>query len=537
MRIMPAKFRSEDIVLSCFRHSCKLFFRAEPLKIVRAEGQYMYDEKGGQYLDCINNVAHALCCFAAITLCHSRLTARILFETLEYKRISVLSMLTNMLELGELVLSVPVGHCHPDVVKAASDQLAVLNTNNRFLHDNLVLCAKKLTGLLPESLSVCFLVNSGSEANDLALRLARTHTKHNDVITLDHAYHGHLTSMIDISPYKFNHATGGQGKPDWVHVAPCPDVYRGKYRDVDYPNEDMGKKYAEDVRAICNRARANDRNIAAFFVESLQSCGGQIVPPDNYLRQAFKHVREAGGVCIADEVQVGFGRVGKHWWAFQLQGDDVLPDIVTLGKPMGNGHPVAAVVTTKEIAKSFKETGIEYFNTYGGNAVSCAVASAVMDVIEHEKLRENAVRVGNHLLNSARQLAAKHPLIGDVRGVGLFVGIELVKCRETRTPATAHAQHVITRMKEENILLSADGPDRNVLKLKPPMVFSHENADHFVRVLDEILTEMSDVEDIMSRASSPERRKLTEDPSYESNSPNEKKIKIDDRQSEKIITV
>nr|CAD7442991.1 unnamed protein product [Timema bartmani] len=442
------------------------------------------------------------------------------------------------------VLSVPVGHCHPDVVKAACDQLAVLNTNNRFLHDNLVLCAKKLTSLLPESLSVCFLVNSGSEANDLALRLARTHTKHNDVITLDQAYHGHLSSMIDISPYKFNHATGGQGKPDWVHVAPCPDVYRGKYKDVDYPNEDLGKKYAEDVRALCNRARANDRNIAAFFVESLQSCGGQIVPPDNYLRQAFneicssqRHVREAGGVCIADEVQVGFGRVGKHWWAFQLQGDDVLPDIVTLGKPMGNGHPVAAVVTTKEIAKSFKETGIEYFNTYGGNAVSCAVASAVMDVIEHDKLRENAVRVGNHLLNSARQLAAKHPLIGDVRGVGLFVGIELVKCRETRTPATAHAQHVITRMKEENILLSADGPDRNVLKLKPPMVFSHENADHFVRVLDEILTEMSDVEDIMSRASTPERRKLAEDPSYESNSPNEKKIKIDDRQSEKIIAV
>nr|CAD7201602.1 unnamed protein product [Timema douglasi] len=511
---MLTTLESDGLVLSCFRHSCKLFFRAEPLKIVRAEGQYMYDEKGGQFLDCINNVAH-------------------------------------------------VGHCHPDVVKAACDQLAVLNTNNRFLHDNLVLCAKKLTGLLPESLSVCFLVNSGSEANDLALRLARTHTKHNDVITLDHAYHGHLTSMIDISPYKFNHATGGQGKPDWVHVAPCPDVYRGKYRDVDYPNEDMGKKYAEDVRALCNRARANDRNIAAFFVESLQSCGGQIVPPDNYLRQAFKHVREAGGVCIADEVQVGFGRVGKHWWAFQLQGDDVLPDIVTLGKPMGNGHPVAAVITTKEIAKSFKETGIEYFNTYGGNAVSCAVASAVMDVIEHEKLRENAVRVGNHLLNSARQLAAKHPLIGDVRGVGLFVGIELVKCREARTPATAHAQHVITRyaslepdgleyqhvrsvrackpsrilMKEENILLSADGPDRNVLKLKPPMVFSHENADHFVRVLDEILTEMSDVEEIMSRASSPERRKLTEDPSYESNSPNEKKIKIDDRQSEKIITV
>ncbi|XP_067008883.2 ethanolamine-phosphate phospho-lyase isoform X2 [Anabrus simplex] len=426
-----------------------------------------------------------------------------------------------------------VGHCHPDVVKAGCQQMALLSTNNRFLHDSLVLCAQKLTSLLPEPLSVCYLVNSGSEANDLALRLARAHTKNHDVITVDHAYHGHVTSLIDISPYKFNHP-GGNGKPEWVHVAPCPDVYRGKFRDKDYPDEDMGEKYANEVRKLCNNVQNEGRSICAFFIESLQSCGGQIIPPQNYLRNVFRYVREAGGVCVADEVQVGFGRVGKHWWAFQLQGEDVIPDIVTVGKPMGNGHPVAAVITTPEIAKSFKETGMEYFNTYGGNPVSCAVASAVIDVLEKEQLREHATRVGNYLLNLARQLAAKHTIIGDVRGIGLFVGIELVKDRESRAPATAEAQHVITRMKEEFVLLSSDGPDRNVLKFKPPMVFNHKNADQVMTILDEVLSELQEGEMIPSRASTPERRKLAEDPSYDM-SPNEKKIKREEIKPEMII--
>uniref|UniRef100_A0A1B6KV85 Uncharacterized protein n=2 Tax=Graphocephala atropunctata TaxID=36148 RepID=A0A1B6KV85_9HEMI len=419
--------------------SCKLFFREDPIKILRAKAQYMYDEKGNQYLDCINNVAH-------------------------------------------------VGHCHPDVVKAAVEQMGVLNTNNRFLHDNLVLCAQKLTSLFPDPLSVCFLVNSGSEANDLALRLARAHSKHNDVVTLDHAYHGHLSTLIDISPYK----THGNDHPDWVHVVPCPDVYRGKYRETDYPGECMGKKYAEDVKHVIKKVRDSGRTVSAFFAESLQSCGGQIIPPANYFRHVIRHVREAGALFIADEVQVGFGRVGKHWWAFQLQGDDIIPDIVTVGKPMGNGHPVAAVITTKEISRSFKNTGIEYFNTYGGNPVSCTVAKTVMEVIERENLRDHATKVGNHLLNSLRQLMSKHQLIGDVRGVGLFVGIELVTDRVRKTPATAEAQHIVSRMKEEHILVSSDGPDRNVLKLKPPMVFSIANADLLVTTLDRLLEEVKE---------------------------------------------
>ncbi|XP_035723158.1 5-phosphohydroxy-L-lysine phospho-lyase-like isoform X1 [Vespa mandarinia] len=419
--------------------SCKLFYKSNPLKIVKAEGQYMFDEKGGRYLDCINNVAH-------------------------------------------------VGHCHPDVVKAGQEQMALLSTNNRFLHDNIVICARRLTSLMPEPLSVCFFVNSGSEANDLALRLAQTHTGNKDIITLDHAYHGHLTSMIDISPYKFNQMKNG--KKDWIHVALCPDVYRGKYRDDDYPNQDLGLKYAEDVKRITDDLKLKDRGVCAYIAESLMSVGGQIIPPKNYFKNAFRYVREAGGVCIADEVQVGFGRVGSHMWAFQLYGEDVIPDIVTVGKPMGNGHPVAAVITTPEIATSFKNTGIEYFNTYGGNPVSCAVANAVMEVIERDNLQENAFRVGQHLMMELKKLSKRRKIIGDIRGVGLFIGIELVRNRIKKIPATAEAKHIVSRMKEKKILVSSDGPDDNILKLKPPMVFTIENANDFISVLDEVLQEI-----------------------------------------------
>ncbi|XP_074025702.1 alanine--glyoxylate aminotransferase 2-like isoform X2 [Leptinotarsa decemlineata] len=291
--------------------SCQLFFRQDPLKIVRAKGQYMYDERGDAFLDCINNVAH-------------------------------------------------VGHCHPEVVRAGCEQMSILNTNNRFLHDNIVLCAKRIISTMPDELSVCFFVNSGSEANDLALRLAQIHTGNKDVIALEHAYHGHLTSLIDISHYKFN-LPGGVGQKEHVHVASLPDSYRGKYRDSEYQKEEIGQLYADEVRDICTKIQEDGNGVCAFIAESMVSCGGQVIPPKNYFGEVYNHVRSAGGVCIADEVQVGFGRIGKHWWAFQQF--DVLPDIVTMGKPMGNGHPVACVVTTQEIADSFMKTGVEYFNT------------------------------------------------------------------------------------------------------------------------------------------------------------------------------
>nr|CAH0102691.1 unnamed protein product [Daphnia galeata] len=420
--------------------SCKLFFKADPLKMISAKGQYMFNEKGEKYLDCINNVTH-------------------------------------------------VGHSHPKIAEVAYNQLKTLNTNSRFLHDNLVMYAERLANLLPPPLNVCFFVNSGSEANDLALRLARTHTKRKEAIVLDHAYHGHVISLIDVSPYKFAHP-GGEGQPDWVHVAPVPDVYGGKYRNDKHSAEELVQLYSDDVQKLIDLSATNGKGISCFIAESLQSCGGQIILPPDYLRRVYKSVRDAGGVCIADEVQVGFGRVGTHWWAFQLQGEDVVPDIVTMGKPMGNGHPIAAVVTTKEIADSFAATGMEYFNTYGGNPVSCAIGNAVLDIIEEENLRDNAIAVGTRLLDGLRELKEKHSIIGDVRGVGMFIGIDLVKDRTSREPATAEAQHIITRLKQEFILFSADGPNRNVLKFKPPMVLSLDDADHLLRTLDTILDEI-----------------------------------------------
>ncbi|XP_032366838.1 ethanolamine-phosphate phospho-lyase [Etheostoma spectabile] len=418
--------------------SCKIFFSHDPIKIVQAKGQYMYDEKGQRYLDCINNVAH-------------------------------------------------VGHCHPDVVKAGAQQMGLLNTNSRFLHDNLVLYAQRLQATLPAKLSVCYFVNSGSEANDLALRLAWQYTGHKDIITLDNAYHGHVSSLIDISPYKFHHSDAEQNQ--YVHVAPSPDVYRGKYRG-EHP--DPATAYADEVKDMIQSVTNQGGKIAAFIAESLQSCGGQVIPPQGYFQQVAQHVRQAGGLFIADEVQVGFGRVGTHFWAFQLQGEDFVPDIVTMGKPIGNGHPMSCVVTTKEVAEAFMSSGMEYFNTFGGNPVSCAIGMAVLDVIVKEDLQGNALRVGRYLTGLLEKQKEKHPLVGDIRGRGLFVGLELVKDRLKLTPATAEAQEVIYRLKEQRILLSADGPHRNVLKFKPPMCFTVEDADLVVEKMDHILTELEE---------------------------------------------
>uniref|UniRef100_A0A7M4EYQ9 5-phosphohydroxy-L-lysine phospho-lyase n=1 Tax=Crocodylus porosus TaxID=8502 RepID=A0A7M4EYQ9_CROPO len=381
-------------------------------------------------------------------------------------------------------LPTAVGHCHPDVVNAAHEQNQLLNTNSRYLYDSIVDYAQRLSKTLPEKLCTFYFLNSGSEANDLALRLARQHTKHTDVIVLDHAYHGHLTSLIDISPYKFRNL---EGQKDWVHVAPIPDTYRGIYRE---DHKDLVAAYANEVKEIIEQAHKKGRKIAAFFVESLPSVAGQIIPPAGYFQKVAEHVHKAGGVFVADEIQVGFGRVGKHFWAFQLQGEDLVPDIVTMGKPIGNGHPVACVATTKEIAESFAATGVEYFNTFGGNPVSCAIGLAVLDVIEKEHLQAHAMQVGNLLMELLNQQKVKHPIIGDVRGAGLFIGVDLIKDKEKRTPATEEAEYLITRLKKEYILLSTDGPGRNVLKFKPPMCFSVQDAKLVVDAMDKILTDM-----------------------------------------------
>jgi 4-aminobutyrate aminotransferase-like enzyme len=412
--------------------SLSLSYR-KPLHMVRGMMQYLIDADGRRYLDAVNNVAH-------------------------------------------------VGHAHPDVVRAGQRQMAVLNTNTRYLHEQLVRYAERLTATLPEPLKVCFFVCSGSEANELALRLARAQTGERDVIVLEAGYHGNTATLVDVSPYKFD-GPGGSGAQPWVHKVPMPDTFRGPFRRDD---PQAGLKYAQATRDAVGRIRQTGRRPAAFLCESILSCGGQIVLPQGYLAEAYRHARAAGGVCIADEVQVGFGRVGTHMWAFQTQG--VVPDIVTMGKPIGNGHPLGAVVTTPEIAASFAN-GMEYFNTFGGNAVSCAIGLEVLAVMGREGLQAHALRVGDYLMKGLAALGEQHMLIGDVRGLGLFIGVELVLDRDERIPATRQAKYVANRMRECGVLMSTDGPDNNVLKIKPPMCIHERDADFLVATMDQVLGE------------------------------------------------
>ena len=317
---------------------------------------------------------------------------------------------------------------------------------------------------------------SGSEANELALRLARTHTRHDGVIVVDGAYHGNTSALVDISPYKFD-GPGGRGCPPHVRKVRTPDLFRGAYRRG---NPEAGPLYARDVAAAADQIAAAGGTVAAFFCESLLSCAGQIVLPEGYLAAACAAARAAGAVCIADEVQVGFGWVGTHMWGFETQG--VVPDIVTMGKPIGNGFPLAAVVTRPEIAASF-DNGMEYFNTYGGGPVSCAAGLAVLDVMRDEALQARALGVGAHLARGLDSLMPRFPVIGDVRGLGLFLGVELVRSRDTLEPAAEQAAYVVNRMRERGVLVSTDGPLHNVIKMEPPLPFGTEDADRLVDTL------------------------------------------------------
>jgi 4-aminobutyrate aminotransferase-like enzyme len=402
-----------------------------PLHIVRGTMQYLFDAAGRRYLDGYNNVPH-------------------------------------------------VGHCHPEVVRAATEQLALLNTNTRYLHENLERYAASLTATLPAPLRVCYFVNSGSEANELALRLARAHTRALDLIVLDAAYHGNTTTLTDISPYK-TAATGAPRSPAWVHIVPLPDLYRGAYRSGDVR---AGIKYASAVGDSVAQLRAQGKGLCGFIAESCPSVGGQLLFPDGYLAAVYAQVRAAGGVCIADEVQTAYGRLGTHFYGFQLQG--VIPDVVALGKPIGNGYPIGAVVTTPEIAASFDD-GLEFFSTFGGSTVSCAVGSAVLGIVSKEELQAHAQAVGAQLLGQLRSLMARHALIGDVRGSGLFLGVELVRNRDTLEPATEEASKVVNRMRDGGVLIGTDGPFHNVLKIRPPMPFGLRDAEVLANCLDEAL--------------------------------------------------
>lgn len=406
---------------------------AEPLYMQRGGGAYLYDHSGRRYLDTVNNVAH-------------------------------------------------VGHEHPRIVRAGQRQMGVLNTNTRYLHPLITQFAEELLAKAPAPLEVAFFVNSGSEANELALRLAKTYTGQKDILALQVGYHGNTNACVEVSSYKFD-GPGGKGAAPWVHILPLPDTYRGLYRGN---TPESAQQYAQHASSVIAQLQAEGRQPAAFLAESIVSCGGQIPLPPGYLAQVYTQVRAAGGLCIADEVQTGCGRPGAHFWAFEAQG--VVPDILTIGKPIGNGHPLAAVLCTREVAAAFAN-GMEYFNTFGGNPVSCAIGLEVLKVIQEEGLQENAQHTGAYLQAGLQDLSQRFSLIGDVRGTGLFLGIELVRDPELKIPAAAQATYVANRMRNLGILMSTDGPDHNVLKIKPPLVFGRGQADFLLDMLERVLRE------------------------------------------------
>jgi alanine-glyoxylate transaminase/(R)-3-amino-2-methylpropionate-pyruvate transaminase len=403
----------------------------EPLLIVEGHMQYLYDETGRRYLDL----------FAGI-------------------------------------VTVSVGHCHPTVVRRVQEQAATLqHATTIYLHPNVALFAKKLASKMPPGLDVTYFVNSGSEANDLAVTMARLHTGHQDVIALRNAYHGGSPSALGLtSHHTWKFPVAGEGR---VHHAVNPDPYRSPF---DGTPEEIATKSAREIREIVRFSTPG--KIAAFIAEPIQGVGGATHGAGNYLREAYAIAREHGGLCIADEVQTGFGRTGAHYWGFQNFG--VVPDFVTMAKGIGNGAPLGAVTTRMEIARALAQR--THFNTYGGNPVSMAAGLAVLDVIDEEGLQENARVVGGRLKAGLQRLQGAHRLIGDVRGMGLMLGVELVRDRVTKEPAKQETLDVLDAMRESGALIGKGGLDGNVLRVKPPMCITAADVDFALDALDQALT-------------------------------------------------
>jgi 4-aminobutyrate aminotransferase-like enzyme len=396
-------------------------FYDEPVHLVKGEGVWLLDADGRKYLDMYNNVPH-------------------------------------------------VGHCHPRVVDAICQQTGTLNTHTRYLHDNVLNYAERMLGTLPAELDTIMFTCTGTEANELALRIARAATGGTGIIVNEYAYHGNSHAVAQISPADMP----AEQIPDFVISVPAPDVYRGCYS-----GPDAAGRYAESVAEAIDTLRSRGVRLAAFVIDTIASCSGVVEPPPGYLSKVAEIVRAAGGVFIADEVQPGLGRTGRNFWGFEA--DDFVPDIVTMGKPMGNGHPMAATVMQRPIISEFAKQA-DYFNTFGGNPVSSAVGLAVLDILEEEGLQQNAATVGEYLKMALRALAEQHELIGDIRGHGLFLGVELVADRQDKSPATATTAKLVNELRKRGVLSGSIGPDANILKLRPPMVFSKSDADYFLDI-------------------------------------------------------
>ncbi len=406
---------------------------ADPVMLLRGWKHHLFDEWGRPYLDAYNNVPH-------------------------------------------------VGHAHPRIQAVAADQLKRMNSNTRYLHPAQTAFANKILSKMPDHLQVCFLVNSGSEANELALRLARAHTGAKGVVTPNHGYHGNTTGAIDVSAYKFN-ARGGIGKSDWVELVAVADDYRGSFKRDD---PDRAQKFADLADPAIAALQARGHGLAGFIAETFPSVGGQIIPPKGYLAAVYQKIRAAGGICIADEVQTGLGRLGDYYFGFEHQ--EASPDIVVLGKPIGNGHPIGVLVTTRAIADSFAK-GPECFSTFGGSTLSCRIGKEVLDIVDDEGLQQNARLMGAALIAGLKALEHKHPCVGDIRGMGLFLGLELIETDGSE--ATGLCSYVKNRMRDHRILIGSEGPRDNILKIRPPLTIDAEGVEMILTTLDGILSEVA----------------------------------------------
>ena len=402
-------------------------FYDKPVHLVRGEGVWVHDADGNRYLDCYNNVP-----------C--------------------------------------VGHCHPRLLEALCAQAGTLNTHTRYLHENILDYAENLLSKFDDSLDRVAIACTGSEANDLALRIARVNTSGEGFICTNATYHGNTAAVSQLS--SIFEPIGGYG--DHIRRVPWPDSYRAP---DGLEGEALADAYADKVKeAIASFADAGIPFAGMLVCPIFANEGLPSIPP-GYMEKAVGYVREAGGLFIADEVQSGFGRTGR-WWGYE--GSEVVPDIVTLGKPMGGGHPVSGVIARGELLDNYRRHEM-YFNTYGGNPVSCAVAMAVLDVIDDEGLVENAATVGDYVLRGFKDLQSRHDMIGDVRGSGLFFGMDLVEDRESKSPAAGKARKVVNGMRDHGVLMSKIGEHDNVLKLRPPLCFGREHADQLIETLDEVM--------------------------------------------------
>ena len=408
----------------------RLFYPNDPIHAARAEGVWLYDTDGRKYLDTYNNVPH-------------------------------------------------IGHCHPRVVEAVRKQVGEFNSHTRYLHNVVLDYAERLLDTFEEPLDTVHFGCSGTEANEQALRLARFQTGNNGVIVTDCAYHGHSQTIYEIS----SRDVPADELPDHVVTVPAPDPYRGQYQ-----GPDAIEQYLKHIAAAIETLQKRGHGVAALIIDTVQSAGGTIIPAKGYYSTAANMVRKAGGLFIADEVQAGFGRIGCNYWVYQT--DDFVPDFVTMGKPIGNGMPLAACVTRRELVEGFAKTN-KYFNTFAGIPVTCAAGLAVLEVLDEEHLQENAWNVGEYMKTELRGLADQYECIGDIRGSGFFIGLDLVANRETKEPATAFTEKLIYTMKERNVMSGAIGPGMNILKIRPPMCFTKDNADQMLSVLKDSLASIS----------------------------------------------